>query len=132
MLLMSYSVGTDSTAPSGDKERLGPLLKVVQSNTLGKPVAQYTFALDPALKQQGKAFYTQDTSGKITGTARTIATSEFPSDIKKQWTFATIRQVMVYLFLYGQRLPQKRGWRVQPPPTMVQGRGLSKPPPMVQ
>ena len=54
--LMNYSVAT-GTSKKASAEKLGPVLSVVQSNILGKPVAQYTFALNPLLKLHGKAVY---------------------------------------------------------------------------
>ena len=56
--LMNYSVAT-GTSKKANAEKLGSVLSVVQSNILGKPVAQYTFALNPLLKLHGKAVYTK-------------------------------------------------------------------------
>ena len=60
--LLNYSVATGASAnanANANSEKLGPVLKVVQSNILGKPVAQYAFALNPLLKLHGKAVYTK-------------------------------------------------------------------------
>ncbi len=55
MLLIGYSVATDTTLLN---EKLGPIIKVVQVNILGKPVAQYTFAMDPDIKINEAPLYT--------------------------------------------------------------------------
>ncbi len=55
MLLMSYQV---ATGRDNRGEKLAPDLSVVQSNTIGKPVAEYTFALAPDVKVNGKPLYT--------------------------------------------------------------------------
>ncbi len=54
MLLIRYQVVTGS---DNQQEKLAPELSVVQSNTIGKPVAQYRFALDPNAVVNGKAVY---------------------------------------------------------------------------
>ena len=53
----SAALGQETGGTKTNQEKLGPMLKVIQSNTLGKPVAQYTFALNPVLKLHGKALY---------------------------------------------------------------------------
>ncbi len=62
MLLISYSVGTDTADKS---EKLSPILNVVQSNTLGKPVANYQFALASDAQVNGKAIYTGELKKKL-------------------------------------------------------------------
>ena len=62
--LMNYSVATGTSA-NANAEKLGPVLKVVQSNILGKPVAQYAFALNPSLKLHGKAVYTKTLQAQL-------------------------------------------------------------------
>ncbi len=54
MLLISYQVVTDQ---NNTHEKLSPLLSVVKSNITGKPVARYTFALDPDINVNGKYLY---------------------------------------------------------------------------
>ena len=56
--LINYSVAT-GTSKKASAQKLGPVLSVVQSNILGKPVAQYTFGLNPSLKLHEKAVYTK-------------------------------------------------------------------------
>ena len=56
--LMNYSVATGASKTAG-AQKLGPVLSVIKSNILGKPVAQYTFALNPSLKLHGKAVYSK-------------------------------------------------------------------------
>ena len=73
--LMNYSVATGYSSSvalgkgvamtKADTEKLGPVLSVIQSNILGKPVAQYTFALSPILKLHGKAIYTKSLQDQL-------------------------------------------------------------------
>ena len=55
LLLMNYQVGVNT---SDQSEKLAPILQVVQANTVGKPIAQYSFALDSTVEIKGKALYT--------------------------------------------------------------------------
>ncbi len=54
MWSMSYQVATSQKDRS---EKLGPVLTVVQSNTLGKPVEEYKFALNPSEMLKNKPVY---------------------------------------------------------------------------
>ena len=56
MQLLSYKV---------TKEGPGPLLKVTESNLLGKPVARYLLPLDPAFKKDNKPIYPGDLQRKL-------------------------------------------------------------------
>ena len=51
MQLFEYQAGTS------EKETLGALLTVTESNILGKPVARYLLPFDPGVKKQGKPLY---------------------------------------------------------------------------
>ena len=62
--LMNYSVATGVNTKTGT-EKLGPVLSVIQSNTLGKPMAQYTFALNPLLKLHGKVVYNRELQAQL-------------------------------------------------------------------
>ena len=63
MWLMGYSIATGNLysvkrqLTEAKKEKLAPVLTLVQSNTLGKPVAQYTFTFNPMFKTNGKNVY---------------------------------------------------------------------------
>ncbi len=54
LLLINYQVATGN---NNQQEKLAPILSVVQSNTIGKPVARYSFALDPQAKIKGRFIY---------------------------------------------------------------------------
>ena len=56
MQLLSYKV---------TKEGVGPLLNVIESNLLGKPVARYLLPLDPGLKKQNQPLYSQDLQHRL-------------------------------------------------------------------
>ena len=56
MQLLSYKV---------TKEGPGALLKVTESNLLGKPVARYLLPLDPAFKKDNKPIYSGDLQRKL-------------------------------------------------------------------
>ena len=52
--LINYSVATGARTKA-NVEKLGPMLKVIQSNILGKPLAQYTFALSLFIETSWKS-----------------------------------------------------------------------------
>ncbi len=54
LLLISYKV---ATGINNQGEQLAPMLRVVQSNTLGKPVAQYIFSMNPAITIKSRPVY---------------------------------------------------------------------------
>ena len=51
--LMNYSVAT-GTSTKANAEKLGPILKVIQSNILGKPVAQIYLCAQPVIETSRK------------------------------------------------------------------------------
>ncbi len=71
MLLISYNVVTDAL---NQHDKTGQILSVVQSNVLGKPIAQYTFALNPATKINGKFVY----SDKLKATLKALQSKLVP------------------------------------------------------
>ncbi len=63
MLSINYLVASKDNNQS---EKLGPILSVVQSNVIGKPVAQYTFALNPQETVNGKRLYSDQLQTTLT------------------------------------------------------------------
>ncbi len=63
MLLIGYKV---LSGVNSQGEKLAPMLRVVQSNTLNKPVAQYTFPLDEKATLNGKLLYSSELQSQLT------------------------------------------------------------------
>ncbi len=63
LLLISYQVTTGS---QNQGEKFAPVLGVVKSDTLGHPVAQYTFAMKPDVRVLGKPLYPPAVQAELT------------------------------------------------------------------
>ncbi len=63
MLLIGYKV---LSGVNSQGEKLAPMLSVVQSNTLNKPVAQYSFPLDAKAILNGKPLYSSELQSQLT------------------------------------------------------------------
>ena len=68
MQIIHYSVSTAS-----DKPQLSPMLTIIKSNVLGKPVARYLLPLDPYVKKNNKLLYPPYLQKKLLHMARNLS-----------------------------------------------------------